>query len=342
MCKNLFIIGATNPANTEKFCKVMAPIMSKTDNDGIGYAALTTDGKLFSEKWLKNAMAFPSKHEDKILKLFGSLANYATITTDNYATTGTIEWDKVSTVLLHTRKSTNKVCIENTHPFIIDNTALVHNGIINNHGTFKKNISTCDSEAILTLYNEHEITANEFRFNEVSAKLDGWYACGVINKDKDTWFVDVFRHNAMLYGCWVEDIGGLVISTSDDYLKEGLIKTGFKSTKIYQLNEHIFTRYNPFDSEIISQFAFSEKKIERNYGNGGYGNKSHLYDSYDRWENYMVFGNFFQWEIDSLEELYDTLPKDECIRLDKMTNEDKYVELRRMKIVDNRHLPKAL
>ena len=123
MCKNLFMIGITNPENAFKFAKVMAPLMSEFNGDGLGYAALTSEGKVFSEKWLEHKMAFFSKLDKELVGMLGDLTSYQ-YTEKNYSSYGEVEMNKITTMIMHTRKSTNRVCIENTHPFTINDNVL--------------------------------------------------------------------------------------------------------------------------------------------------------------------------------------------------------------------------
>ena len=349
MCKNFFMIGITNPTNAMKMAKAMAPLMSVGNQDGIGYAALTNEGKIFSEKWLENKMAFFTENDYRLTETLGAMTGWLR-TKDNYMTSGVIEKDKISTFIMHTRHSTNKVCIENTHPFIINDNVITHNGVINNHTTFRKEVSSCDSEAILTQCIDKKVNENIKNFNEVSGAISGWYACAYISKHDDVWSVDVFRYSANLYACYVEDIGAIVFSTSDEDLRKALDYCGFKSSKIFNTYEKIITRFNAITGERLDQTDFKSYtySYSSNKGNKGYGRDYELDDDEYYQRNYgqskvaggqqeasdskylprYTVGKFTIDDIDELEEIYDGLPKERQEMIDAITElEDRYKAL---------------
>jgi hypothetical protein len=341
------MVGITNPKNARHLAHAMAPIMSKTDKDGIGYVAINNKGEMFSEKWLKNNMAFFHQAEVKLLDNLGEMTDFK-YEKSNYMSSGVSDWDNVSTVLMHTRHSTNKVCIENTHPFIIGDTALVHNGVISNHDKFRKEISSCDSEAILTQYIDHEVGKNSQNIDAVSSALDGWMACGILNKTEDHgWIVDVFRRGAQLYACYIPEVGGVVFSTSDEYIKSGVIACKFTMSRIFEVKSEVLTRFNPFTGERMAQHSFCNYVTTYNKGgNSNYRRYEKEYDDEDYYANgynnlykgqqeatdskytpKFVFGIFTEKDCDELETIYEGLPDDEKKRIDDKEFDDRYKEL---------------
>ena len=366
MCKNLFMIGITNPENAFKFAKVMAPLMSEFNGDGLGYAALTSEGKVFSEKWLENKMAFFSKLDKELVGMLGDLTSYQ-YTEKNYSSYGEVEMNKITTMIMHTRKSTNRVCIENTHPFTIKDNVLCHNGVINNHDKFRKEVSTCDSESILTQCIDHKVSEDIKNFDNVSLAISGWYACAYLSKQQDKWQIDVFRNGANLYACHIKEIGALVISTSDEDLRKAIIYCGFTSSKIFLLKEKIITRFNPMTGERIAQtdfksFTYTYTYSGKDYGYGNYrgnsGGKNYGVDDYDddyygrnfgasrvataereasdsKYLPKFVCGSFTESDIDELEEIYTGLTKEAKEEIDAKTDfKDRYEALDKIRKQD--------
>lgn len=274
MCKNTFLIGITNPENAIEFLQVIAPLMSKYNSDGIGYAGINNEG-LFVERFLKNENIFTTGVYDQVdIELANSLSgmvDHEMIKRQNetYAKNKTIQGNcdllTATTILLHTRKSTNKVCLENVHPFVIQDTALVHNGIITNHEDFLKEISSCDSEAILQQYLNHEINDYPEKISDVTETLEGYYACGVVTKNNDGLFVaDVFKSkDANLYVTTIPEIGGYCFSTSKEDIHEALKLLGWGfQVAIFPVLPCIYSRFNAITGELINQSMFKEKSRE--------------------------------------------------------------------------------
>jgi hypothetical protein len=209
-----------------KFIRKSLPYMTKNDSDGLGYVALDDNG-IFGERWLNVDTAFKSrrrytKNQENLNKFFKSAVSGAF---ENYTSFGKVNLSKSKTILFHTRYATNAKNMTNTHPFVIDDTALIHNGVILNDKDimeFHENISTCDSEAILQEYIANEVSKNADDIQMVADMLDGWYACGVLTKDKDgNHIVDIFKcQNSSLYVGFVPELECFVFCTEIGILEQ--------------------------------------------------------------------------------------------------------------------------
>lgn len=229
MCKLMMMCGI--PANKSKlaakFIKKSVPYMTKEDQDGLGYVALGDQG-IFGERWLNIENAFKSrrrytKNQEVLNKFFGS-----SVTGDyeNYTKFGKVDFNNARSILFHTRYATCGKNMKNTHPFVIGDTALIHNGVILNHADVMSfhddcKISTCDSEAILQEYLASEVNESPENIQDIAEILDGWYACGVLTKNnegKD--FVDIFKcRNSSLYVGLVAELECFVFCTDIEILQ---------------------------------------------------------------------------------------------------------------------------
>ena len=105
-----------------------------------------------------------------------------------------------NSLMLHSRMATCGKTLENAHPHVSRDglTALIHNGIITNVAELTKDRnpkSTCDSEGILLEYLNRDVSTSPDALLGVVEDLDGWHACGVLTKPKnsDAWLMDIWR-----------------------------------------------------------------------------------------------------------------------------------------------------
>ena len=135
MCKIMIICGI--PENKQKlaakFIRKSVPFMTKNDQDGLGYVAHGKDG-MFGERWLNVESAFQnrsrySKSQSVLNDFFGSAVSGDY---ENYTKFGKGSLSNARSILFHTRYATCDKNMTNTHPFVIDDTALIHNGVVLN------------------------------------------------------------------------------------------------------------------------------------------------------------------------------------------------------------------
>ena len=74
-------------------------------------------------------------------------------------------------LLIHGRKATCGINLDNTHPFTSETAALIHNGIVQSE-TYKNETSTCDSELILRAFEDKAWAG--------LAEISGYFAIGVL------------------------------------------------------------------------------------------------------------------------------------------------------------------
>lgn len=265
MCKVLIIPGIKKEfrANAIRFVKEMGKDMSSGNNDGLGYAAIDEEGKLFSERWFRNVEAFGGYTGEGIKLLEEMKAGFETsigILPSETTKMGDPDLDKMVAITLHTRAATTEKCMKNVHPFIYPDRdiSLIHNGIINNDKDFNLEISTCDSEAILQAYLKNKVNTDPNGVREMAQSLRGYYACGVFARDEEgKRILDVFKGNhANLYAHEVKELGTYLFSTSEHDVQTVCNRLGFTKGPSVRVKEGFLFRIDPFTGRKLTMQDF--------------------------------------------------------------------------------------
>lgn len=286
MCKIAMMSGVkpTKIKNAWELAKALAPYMSKNDDDGFGYAAITKKGDVFVERWLDNDQAFRFKANNKADKeLTTSMGSAMEVYGTGYSSVGTVNKTEAVAIILHSRMATCAKGLTNVHPFVVNDQALIHNGVISNHhrvlnkyDTNNTKQSTCDSEAIAFSYAANDVINNPEGIKQVGEDLQGYYACAVLGKDdKGRPYMDVFKSSsASLYAAHVPQIGGLVYCTSLDILKAAVKDCGFIYYQPYKIKSELLLRHDAVTGigKVVAEFKEQ-----------GYGYTSSSYSSYGGW-----------------------------------------------------------
>lgn len=274
MCKVLIVPGIKKPfiKNAKRFMKEMGAEMSLGNRDGLGYAAIDSDGQLFGERWLDNSDAFKSEtvvevgDESKVIEEFDKLLKNKvpasaprTIESTSF---GTINLDDMVAFTLHTRMATSSKGMSNTHPFVSNDTSLIHNGVIRNVKDFDFKLSTCDSEAILISYLEHGVNKNVDAVSKMAESLTGYYACGVFSRDAAGYrILDVFKaHNNNLCVTFIKELDTFVLTSSEFDIKRVCEKLGWKFSAPMDFRDSILFRFNPFTGKVTETKEFTAGK----------------------------------------------------------------------------------
>lgn len=323
MCKIMIIPHISNDTreNAIKFTEAMARVMSKdtSHQDGLGYAAVDSKGDLFAERWLNNSHAFNNRAGSS-----DTITNYAGFIKVDYNKYGNVNLSDVTAMTLHTRLATSAKGLVNCHPFIENDTSVIHNGVISNAFDFRIEQSTCDSESILTQYVDNNVGLDHELFGKVSTQLDGYYACGIFARDADgRRILDIVKSStAQLVGAYVDELKVIVFTSLESQLKEGLKLCGFNAKAIYSINPSSLVRIDPLTNEVIGVTSFTE--FERSYARLTREDmKDNIYRSYDK-------RSTWDWDYESYEEeLHSNDPfyYNDGIKL----KQDKKVKLRKTK-----------
>lgn len=170
--------------------------MTKYDDDGFGYAAIG-GGELYGERWFNPSHAWrlrqitlPKRYEEII---DGS--------PNGWNHFGPRRPKQMNAVIAHARKATGPKHLQNVHPFVKENIALIHNGIIHTDAAKNTDCHTgpgatdyCDSMAILSSYLKKEVPFEFDNIKEAIEDLSGSQACLVLGHDGMTWYMDAWRN----------------------------------------------------------------------------------------------------------------------------------------------------
>jgi hypothetical protein len=279
MCK-LFVLSNTAKLTHKQLSTILktaSRVMGKTDSHGFGWAMLNgnrfvgeraLDPEYFENRFFNNGTVpsmFKPIFETWEANAFGKLA------APNSLQGG---------LLVHARISTNQISLENTHPFINDNFALIHNGIIDNVGDNYIQKSTCDTEHAL----QHLTTGGV----EAMVKgISGYYAIGALNKDTGELLV-VKDHIADLNACYVPSIDAMAFGTKADQLHEILKAADLAHTKIKAVKDNVAMTFNR-KGDLVSCVEITPVEEVKTWDTAAY-NASRGFNSdadYDRYEDYM-------------------------------------------------------
>ncbi len=296
MCKVLLVAGIKkqHQEKVQKILEVGSKVLAKYDDDGVGYAAITTEGKIYGEKWTNKEHAFklhaqpkPEFSELFLDSLLGEAADWKTKASNDvvYGRYGQITPDAIEhtvAVMLHARKATTGIkSVSNTHPFFeigdakTEDTAIIHNGGITNHETLTKKYSSCDSEVILHEYLKNFVNYNPYGIEEVAKTLRGEYTVGVLSsiyeKNMVIPIMDIFKHKKDLHVGYCPEIETAIFSTWDNHLEEIAKETGFTIKNIVKVKDGLMLRINAVTGERIDDlidFSGSVNNFSQTWRNG--------------------------------------------------------------------------
>jgi hypothetical protein len=247
-------IAKINDGNRDN-CWAMAialgDIMSRTQRDGLGYAAFDKKGQLFGERWFENKLAFkdfsvmpkmtPAKME-KVYNFFGEK----------------VLRDEAQAIILHARMATCGRTLANTHPFV-DNletphTAIMHNGIIANDEEHTKKFSTCDSEVLVHLYEKFEVSKKLANIRKVAEELIGWFTVLNLTTDPEgRMIMDIYTDAPRLASYYVEELETRVYSTSGMDIEEAAHILGFTIRDRMVVSSNMAYRIDVLTGDLLEE-----------------------------------------------------------------------------------------
>lgn len=237
MCKIMMMAGikADKVDKAWKLVRAALKPMSERDDDGVGYA-VAVDGRISGERWLSPKAAFKVRNrvspDDAALS---ATLGDAVDVSESYNSFGNpADAARAQAIIFHTRMATCATGIENTHPFVQGETALIHNGVISNASTLTNVTSTCDSECILNEYIARDVAGNPSAMDAVADAMQGYYACAVLTNVEHAQVLDIFKDDrAHLVVGRVKELDCFVFCTT-----EAILRDACKRAKMTLLNCH--------------------------------------------------------------------------------------------------------
>jgi hypothetical protein len=167
--------------------------MSATERDGFGAAWISPDGKIGYVK---------SSHPT----LLPDLPKFCSAFSEGNGLPS-----NGGELIIHGRTATCGVNVENTHPMLGTNSALVHNGVVSSR-RYHNTDTTCDSELLLHAWKQDGIDA-------VAADITGYYAFAILQRIKGKTVLDVVRDDRASLKCGKIGRDGWVFATTEELLR---------------------------------------------------------------------------------------------------------------------------
>jgi predicted glutamine amidotransferase len=199
MCK---VIGFTNFKNVrEKLGTIeyLSQLLLETEKDGFGYAIWDNNSKkVFGERTTERTFSSATRKAKSDVEL--DFCEESSAVQNSF---GEFDLSNTGAAIFHGRISTNNKNLLNTHPMAKDGWALIHNGVVTDHGDKYETVTTNDSEHVLTRYVD----------GTFEKALTGYYAFLAIDKQGDMHVVK--DKIANLYSSWIESLDTYIFSTNE-------------------------------------------------------------------------------------------------------------------------------
>lgn len=318
MCKN-FMLTNTAKLTEEQFLKLRAVvariITSSNDKDGFGYVTIGQDGVPFGERFLDtvspNFQLAPdittpvnvTEHTPKAIyqppsdipEEFHNLFEYERIEQKEIKPSnffGSYSKPK-GAFLAHGRFSTNKICIENTHPHQSAQWSLIHNGVVQNAGKCKTWRTTCDTEYLVKYLTDGGL-------NGMVKNVTGYFAIGAIHHASGRLLV-ARDATTPLFAAWCADLETFLIATSSIQLADIIKEMSFVTSKVRALSESTAWDFD-IDGKLLNTYTIETKSYKTTYYPSDYlsedkdkpkKNKASSRDYYGRRGDVSTNGNGF-------------------------------------------------
>jgi hypothetical protein len=258
----MMIPDIQNSDKVRTFIRAANEYMSATDTDGIGYAAITDKNELVGERWRNPDDAFTVKTIDpnevnKLAEIQDCILKYEA---NDYNSFGAEKFDQANmrAIIYHSRFATCDKTLQNLHPFVQDDIALIHNGVIHKPYPYQLTQSTCDSETILQGYIANNVKDDTLKMQYLSEKLSGYFALGIFAKtSQGNWILDIVKDNmASLDVMFVKELNTLVYCTDASIIADTCETLGWEISAEYSLQPNSLIRYDVTSGKVIEKHWF--------------------------------------------------------------------------------------
>jgi hypothetical protein len=256
MCKLVIIthIKQGLEGKALEFSKVISPLISKNDSDGLGYVALGDKG-LFGERWLHPRAAWNSGEAANIksIESIEDAYNGVIIGKNEYNSFG-VKTARIYSLAIHARLATCGINIANTHPFVSKDglTALIHNGVISNANKFPLVQSTCDSEAILVQYEGHNVAMRLNNLQAAISPLQGSMAVAAYSYHTGGWNLDIFKNQSTsLHAAFIKELDTIVWCTSAGMLDAAIKTLGWTIVSRFEMVGDTAVRHDALTGTVL-------------------------------------------------------------------------------------------
>ena len=210
MCKVMIFSNSKKMTkNLKNKINFVSRLISESDDDGFGWAAVDSSNKLVGER-TTNPEMFNSMLG---VKNFSHNKNVLPNVYKNYNSFGDLKNFTPSggALMFHGRTSTNARSLLNTHPIIKNGWAIIHNGVVTNIGEKYKMQTTNDTEHVAHYLSTKGIEG-------LANNLTGYYAVGAID-DKGNLHV-VRDKVADLVSSYIPSLESYIFATTADLIKD--------------------------------------------------------------------------------------------------------------------------
>lgn len=200
MCK-IFVVTNAAQVDIAKLVEKGVTPLSYGNQDGFGWLAMAEHG-LYGKKAVSNS-SITQEHSTKA-SAFGVSAGLV----HKFGRPGI----ENKFFAMHSRKSTNQISINNTHPMLNEDLTfgLVHNGVVRTTKNYPT-LTTNDSELLLRAFEKGGVS-------EIEKNIQGYYATAIM--DVEGREMHLLRDDqARLFVTWSDTIQSLIFCTSDDDIK---------------------------------------------------------------------------------------------------------------------------
>lgn len=274
MCK---ILALTNSKKLDlSKLNAIGDLLLSLEKDGFGYA-IQGKTNVFGEKCI--AKHFESRLKSKYeIKL--------PVVQKRYVSFGKLE-TPIGPAIFHGRTSTNDKGLINCHPMIKNGNYLIHNGVVTDHGTPYKKLTTNDSEDVLHRFLEG--------ISQVEAHLTGYYAFANID---DMGMLHVVRDStANLHMAWCQSLDSFIFATTVDLMKRAAKILRVKLGPIDAVENNIYMVFK--GNEMLRYQSIKPRGWD--YNEGRYASKSLGRELTTSTTDYKTSYRNSAWQGDELE-----------------------------------------